>query len=90
MELSQVIRRRRRFSQAIWQGISRTGRKQRGKAQKLRQEYNKQANELNFLEKELEKTTTEFEEFKKAQVEAQRMAESGWGKTSKVFEKYGT
>ncbi|HID4993555.1 TPA: phage tail tape measure protein [Staphylococcus aureus] len=58
-------------------------------AQKLRQEYNKQANELNFLEKELEKTTTEFEEFKKAQVEAQRMAESGWGKTSKVFESMG-
>lgn len=58
-------------------------------AQKLRQEYNKQANELNYLEKELEKTTTEFEEFKKAQVEAQRMAESGWGKTSKVFESMG-
>ncbi|MCR0753933.1 phage tail tape measure protein [Staphylococcus aureus] len=58
-------------------------------AQKLRQEYNKQANELNFLEKELEKTTTEFEEFKKAQVEAQRMAESGWGKTSKMFENMG-
>ncbi|HDH4518658.1 TPA: phage tail tape measure protein [Staphylococcus aureus] len=58
-------------------------------AQKLRQVYNKQANELNFLEKELEKTTTEFEEFKKAQVEAQRMAESGWGKTSKVFESMG-
>ncbi|HDH4223732.1 TPA: phage tail tape measure protein [Staphylococcus aureus] len=61
----------------------------RAEAQKLRQEYNKQANELNFLEKELEKTTTEFEEFKKAQVEAQRMAESGWGKTSKVFESMG-
>ncbi|HAR4927841.1 TPA: phage tail tape measure protein [Staphylococcus aureus] len=59
------------------------------KAQNLRQEYNKQANELNFLEKELEKTTAEFEEFKKAQVEAQRMAESGWGKTSKVFESMG-
>lgn len=59
------------------------------KAQNLRQEYNKQANELNFLEKELEKTTTEFEEFKKAQVEAQRMAESGWGKTSKMFENMG-
>ncbi|HCY1643463.1 TPA: phage tail tape measure protein [Staphylococcus aureus] len=58
-------------------------------AQKLRQEYNKQANELNYLEKELEKTTTEFEEFKKTQVEAQRMAESGWGKTSKVFESMG-
>ncbi|MDG5201117.1 phage tail tape measure protein [Staphylococcus aureus] len=59
------------------------------KAQNLRQEYNKQANELNFLEKELEKTTAEFEEFKKAQVEAQRMAESGWGKTSKIFENMG-
>ncbi|HCZ9795286.1 TPA: phage tail tape measure protein [Staphylococcus aureus] len=59
------------------------------KAQNLRQEYNKQANELNFLEKELEKTTAEFEEFKKAQVEAQRMAESGWGKTSKMFENMG-
>ncbi|MCS4722563.1 phage tail tape measure protein [Staphylococcus aureus] len=59
------------------------------KAQNLRQEYNKQANELNFLEKELEKTTAEFEEFKKAQVEAQRMAESGWGKTSKIFESMG-
>ncbi|MDM6433798.1 hypothetical protein P7432_15015, partial [Staphylococcus aureus] len=50
-------------------------------AQKLRQEYNKQANELNYLERELQKTSAEFEEFKKAQVEAQRMAESGWGKT---------
>ncbi|HDB3767754.1 TPA: phage tail tape measure protein [Staphylococcus aureus] len=58
-------------------------------AQKLRQEYNKQANELNYLERELQKTSAEFEEFKKAQVEAQRMAESGWGKTSKVFESMG-
>ncbi|UVJ09040.1 phage tail tape measure protein [Staphylococcus aureus] len=59
------------------------------KAQNLRQEYNKQANELNHLERELQKTSAEFEEFKKAQVEAQRMAESGWGKTSKVFESMG-
>lgn len=59
------------------------------KAQNLRQEYNKQANELNYLERELQKTSAEFEEFKKAQVEAQRMAESGWGKTSKVFESMG-
>ncbi|HHW5505407.1 TPA: phage tail tape measure protein [Staphylococcus aureus] len=58
-------------------------------AQKLRQEYNKQANELNYLERELQKTSAEFEEFKKAQVEAQRMAESGWGKTSKIFESMG-
>ncbi|EYQ86411.1 phage tail tape measure protein [Staphylococcus aureus] len=58
-------------------------------AQKLRQEYNKQANELNYLERELQKTSAEFEEFKKAQVEARRMAESGWGKTSKVFESMG-
>lgn len=58
-------------------------------AQKLRQEYNKQAYELNYLERELQKTSAEFEEFKKAQVEAQRMAESGWGKTSKVFESMG-
>ncbi|EGQ0496000.1 phage tail tape measure protein [Staphylococcus aureus] len=58
-------------------------------AHKLRQEYNKQANELNYLERELQKTSAEFEEFKKAQVEAQRMAESGWGKTSKIFESMG-
>lgn len=58
-------------------------------AQKLRQEYNKQANELNYLERELQKTSAEFEEFKKAQVEAQRMAESGWRKTSKIFESMG-
>ena len=53
-------------------------------AQKLRQEYNKQANELNYLERELQKHQPNLKS-SKAQVEAQRMAESGWGKPVKFL-----
>ncbi len=67
MELSQVIKKKVFYDLAKQYGkVSQEQGENSAEAQKLRQEYNKQANELNFLEKELEeKTTTEFEEFKK-------------------------
>lgn len=54
-------------------------------AQALAAEYNKQADNLNRLENQLEQARKELERMK----EEQRIAESGWGRMSKVFESAG-
>lgn len=55
-------------------------------AQELAAEYNKQANNLNYLEGQLEKANSELREMQ----EQQRIAESGWGKMGNVLESTGS
>ncbi|MCG2355703.1 phage tail tape measure protein [Staphylococcus epidermidis] len=54
-------------------------------ANRLRQEYNKQANELNFLQRELTQTTSEY---KKVEVEAQKMARVNASSVGRMGQKF--
>lgn len=54
-------------------------------ALKLRQEWAKQKNELNFLQRDLKNATSEFKNFQKEQ----DIANSNWTKSGKMFEGMG-
>lgn len=59
------------------------------KAARLRTEYNKQADTLNYLEHELEQTTGSFKNFQKESQAAARVSNSSFGRLGKSFTEMG-
>ncbi|ANZ33073.1 phage tail tape measure protein [Staphylococcus carnosus] len=59
------------------------------KAARLRTEYNKQADTLNYLEHELEQTTSSFKNFQKESQAAARVSNSSFGRLGKSFTEMG-
>ncbi|QPS98503.1 phage tail tape measure protein [Staphylococcus equorum] len=59
------------------------------KAARLRTEYNKQADTLNYLEHELEQTTSSFKNFQKESQSAARVSNSSFGRLGKSFTEMG-
>ena len=59
------------------------------KAARLRTEYNKQADTLNYLENELEQTTNSFKNFQKESQAAARVSNSSFGRLGKSFTEMG-
>ncbi|MRF37125.1 phage tail tape measure protein [Staphylococcus sp. KY49P] len=59
------------------------------KAARLRTEYNKQADTLNYLENELEKTTNSFKNFQRESQAAARVSNSSFGRLGKSFTEMG-
>lgn len=58
-------------------------------AARLRTEYNKQADTLNYLEHELEQTTSSFKNFQKESQAAARVSNSSFGRLGKSFTEMG-
>ncbi|WP_426443923.1 phage tail tape measure protein [Staphylococcus xylosus] len=59
------------------------------KAARLRTEYNKQADTLNYLENELEQTTNSFKNFQRESQAAARVSNSSFGRLGKSFTEMG-
>ncbi|MCQ3819234.1 phage tail tape measure protein [Staphylococcus xylosus] len=59
------------------------------KAARLRTEYNKQADTLNYLEKELDNTVDGFKKFQKESQAAARVSNSSFGRLGKTFTDMG-